>query len=161
MVMLSNVPSNPPEDTLARLQEAFFNSFKQHIFIKTVDIANWSSAQLPPYLQLVLACLGSVTAPSTGSTGYTTALGTPQDEVSAGLFVAGVNLWSVMLEVDNRETRLFEAILAVRVYLLYSIQSNPQEANCRMLCRLHYCPPMARCRQTARIAESRLAFYAT
>lgn len=113
MVMLSDVPTIPPEDTLARLQEAFFTSFNQHIFIKTVDIANCSSAQLPPYLQLALACLGSINAPSTGSIGYVMALETPEAEVSVGLFVAGVNLWSVMLEVDNREARLFEAVIAV------------------------------------------------
>lgn len=35
-------------------------------------------------------------------------------EVSSALFFASINLLSVMLEVDNREARLMEAVVAVR-----------------------------------------------
>jgi hypothetical protein len=115
MVMLSDVPAIPPEHTLAQLQAVFFSSFEQHVFIKSVAVANLCSGRPPPYLQLALACLGSVAATSTGSTSDITARESPQAEVSSDVFVAGVNLWSVMLEVDNRESRSCAAVVAVRV----------------------------------------------
>lgn len=115
MVLLSDVPAILPEDDLARLQAAFLTSFKQHIFINTVDVGDSPSSILPPYLQLAIACLSSVTSPLTSARAYGIGTGISQAEVPASLFLAGVNLWSVMLEVDNREARLLEAVVAVRL----------------------------------------------
>ena len=104
---------------MAQLQAAFFNSFKQHIYINTLDVAGSSSGVVPPYLQFALACLAAVTSPPTNVSPYNIASGTSDQDVSCGLFVAGVNLWSVMLEVDNREARLLEAVIAVDTVELY------------------------------------------
>ncbi|KIW19370.1 hypothetical protein PV08_03665 [Exophiala spinifera] len=46
-----------------------------------------------------------------------------QVDVSSGIFVAGVNLWSVMLEVDNREARLVEAVVAASFLATYGQMS--------------------------------------
>jgi hypothetical protein len=120
MVLLSDVASTLPNDDLARLQAAFLTSFKQHIFINAVDVTDSTSSPLPPYLQLAIACLASVTSPLTDTSAYSIGTETSQSEVSASLFLTGVNLWSVMLEVDNREARLLEAVVAVS-----SNQPNP------------------------------------
>lgn len=112
MILLSDVPGLPPEDELRRLQSAFFTSFKHHIFVDAIEVAALASP-IPPYLQFALASLSAVASSLSNSSSIETEK-TPAD-TSAGLFVAGVNLWSVMLEVDNREARLFEAVFAVSI----------------------------------------------
>lgn len=119
MVLLSDCSIYPPEDELQRLQTVFLTSFKQHIFIDAVDVVDSATIYAsPPYLQLATACLSSATTSSCVTTDMsllntTTSSGTSRTDISAGLFVAGVSLWSVMLEVDNREARLLEAVVAV------------------------------------------------
>lgn len=54
----------------------------------------------------------SFTTPSHSSTASNDS---SRQDVSAALFIAGVNLWSVMLEVDNREARQLEAVIAVSI----------------------------------------------
>lgn len=115
MVMLSNVPAIPPEYTIAQLQAAFFHSFEQHVFLKAVVARSLASGGPPPYLELALACLGTATAILPESPDSSITLELSQAQVAADLFVAGVNLWSVMLEVDNRESRACAAVTAVSV----------------------------------------------
>lgn len=112
MILLSEHPAYPPEHELVQLQAQFQTTFKRHIFIDTVDLLNSPMSALPPYLQLAISCLSSATSGPEHSSLY--AMGNEMSEVymSFGLFVAGVNLWSVMLEVDNREARLVEAVVA-------------------------------------------------
>jgi hypothetical protein len=105
----------PSENTIAQLQTIFFNSFEHHIFLKSVGIANFTLGHSPPYLELALACLGSISADFTDATNDIVTLERSQADVSAELFIAGVNLWSVMLEVDNRESRFCAATIAVRI----------------------------------------------
>lgn len=112
--MLSDVPTMLPEDELARLQASFFASYN-HIFLDGVDVASWSSNPLPPYLQVALACLGAAASSPSANTGaYAVTNGTDQPDVSAGLFIAATRLWTVIIEVDNREARMLEAVVAVR-----------------------------------------------
>lgn len=118
MALLSAVPAMPSEDELARLQEGFFTCFKHHIFIDTVDVVSTLSIT-PPYLQLALACISSVTSPLMTTNEQPNGNGTFPADVSTSSFVAGVHLWSVMLEVDNREARLLEAVLAVSALYFY------------------------------------------
>lgn len=113
MVLLSDVPEIPSEEELERLGAVFFTSFKQHILLAAVDMADSFSNLLPPYLQLAIACLGSAISCSQDINVSPTATDTIHGEESANIFFTGVNLWSVMLEVDNRETRLLEAVVAV------------------------------------------------
>ncbi|KIW58069.1 hypothetical protein PV05_02619 [Exophiala xenobiotica] len=122
MALLSDVPATPSEEQLERLQAAFFNSFKQHIFMNAIDVVGSPSDSLPPYLQFALACVGSMTSPEDACV-FTTPNGTVEIDVAAHLFVAGVNLWSVMLEVDNRETRLLEAVVAAVLLVTYGVLS--------------------------------------
>ena len=117
MALLSNVPQTPPEDELLRLQSAFSTSFKQHLFLNFVDNLSPSSSSLPPYLQFAYACLASVTSGPANTSPYNNVANEPSpSDVSAALFIAGAELWTVMLEVDNREARLLEAVIAVSLH---------------------------------------------
>jgi hypothetical protein len=110
MALLSSVPELPPEDDLTRLQGAFCATFKNHIFMSAIDIGP-SAAVLPPYLQLAMASISAITSPITIN--YLSGTSKSTTESSSDLFVAAVSVWSVMLETDNREARLLEAVLAV------------------------------------------------
>lgn len=115
MVLLSEHPIlYPPEDELVRLQAEFLMTFKQHIFVENVDVTDPPMCSLPPYLQLAISCLSLAVAPEMNTSPFAMEVGTNQRETCAALYVAGVNLWSVMLEIDNREARLLEAVVAVR-----------------------------------------------
>jgi hypothetical protein len=116
MVLLADLPPIPDEAELAQLQSSFFTSFKLHTYLDAVDIPNTTQSLTPPYFPLTLACLASAVSPRSSSNGYMLATNTSQAEVSASLFAAGLGLWCVVLEVDNREARLLEAVVAVRLY---------------------------------------------
>lgn len=117
MTLLSDVPSIPDNDELARLQSAFFTSFKQHIFLETIAIPDSTLSSPAPYLQLALACLASEIAPYTDPMNYNFGMGqSHKTEISSDIFYAGVKLWAVIMEVDNRETRRLEAVITVRIH---------------------------------------------
>lgn len=116
--MLSDVPSTPPDHVLAQLQQAFFSSFEHHVFLPPIISKSCSQGGPPPYLELALACLGATTATLSDSPNVANILESSQAQVAADLFVAGVSLWTVMLEVDNRESRLCASVTAVRLPLL-------------------------------------------
>jgi hypothetical protein len=73
-----------------------------------------SGELLPLYLRLSLACLASCNVPSpepfaTGSQ----RIRAVHPDTGKALFSAGVKVWGVMLEVDNREARKVESVMAV------------------------------------------------
>lgn len=121
MALLSSVPELPGEHDLAKLQDAFCATFQSHIFMSAVELGA-SSAGLPPYLQLAMASISSVTSPITIS--YLSGSSKAMSESSLDLFVAGVSVWSVMLETDNREARLLEAVVAVSPWSVTPIPSD-------------------------------------
>lgn len=111
MILLSDVPVLPPDHELEQLQDGFFSAFKHHVFMEGVEFPA-QNRLMPPYLQLAMASISAVTSPT--ANGYSLSTGKPAADLSTDLFIAGVNLWAVMLEVDNRESRLVEAVVAVR-----------------------------------------------
>lgn len=113
MAMLTSYVAIPRDDELNQLQSLFFTSFKQHIYLNAVDIPDYGPPSRPPYLQLALACLASAAAPTSNRVSSMTESVASQADASTLLFTVGVNLWSTMLEVDNREARKFEAVVAV------------------------------------------------
>lgn len=113
--MLSNLPMLPPEHTLAHLQATLSNSFEHHIFLNSVGIRSLTPGHPPPYLELALACVGSIFSPAASLTTPTSSDVLLTPSTSEDLFVSGMSLWSVMLEVDNRESRLCAATIAVRM----------------------------------------------
>lgn len=156
MVLLSDVSATPSEDQLERLQGVFFATFKQHIFIQAIDVVSSPSEIRPPYLQYALACVGSMTSPNVDNV-FTTPNGTIQTDAAASLFAAGQKLWSVMLEVDNRETRLLEAVVAVSG----SDQLADEHVHANSVSERRFCWSLtAYCHQTGRHGENHLACFA-
>ncbi len=115
MAILSGLPSLPEGDSLCQAQAEFNISFKQHVFLSGLIFPTPSSISIvPPYLKIGLACLGTATSknvPTNEHPGHRSSSGA--NDLAADLFVAGDSLWGVMMEVDNREARLFESVLAV------------------------------------------------
>lgn len=141
MVMLSDVPATPPDHIIAQLQQAFFSSFEQHVFLPPIIAKSISQGGPPPYLELALACLGATTANFSASPNVTMILEPSQVQVAADLFVSGVSLWSVMLEVDNRESRLCASVTAVRIPEIEGHSIVHDKANSEFSSRQHCLPP--------------------
>jgi len=73
-----------------------------------------SREPLAPYLRLSLACLASCLSPSPESFATVSeSIPSVKSDGGKALFLAGVKVWEVMLEVDNREARKFESVMAV------------------------------------------------
>jgi hypothetical protein len=115
MAILSTLPLLPADDALSQAQSSFFTIFKPHVFLSKIlfpDVS--SSSRMPPYLKISLACLGRAVSGDLSYEGGFGSLSPPVTDCSAsGLFLSGNGLWGVMLEVDNREARLLESIMAV------------------------------------------------
>ncbi|KIV92373.1 hypothetical protein PV10_03678 [Exophiala mesophila] len=123
MVLLSEVPPTPTDQELAHFQTLFSTTFKKHFFLDFMDNVPTSSSPTPPYLDFASACLGSITSSPTASHSSAASNDSSRQDVSAALFIAGVNLWSVMLEVDNREARQLEAVIAASLLSTYGLLS--------------------------------------
>lgn len=112
----SGLPPVPPDDQLSSLQGAFVETFGKHVFIRDLEAVRWTAANIPPYLQLALACMAvAVSGPFT--------LENVSHASSADLFVAGVDLWAVMVEVDNREARSLDAVISATLLSAYGVLS--------------------------------------
>jgi hypothetical protein len=109
MALLTEVPALPSSEELSRLQNTFDLVFIQHIYVRDLAIGSSQSSSTPPYLQLALACMASVFAPSL----ITEVARSDLPEASANLYLAGVDVWSIMLEVQNTEARTLDAVHSV------------------------------------------------
>ncbi len=106
MAMLDGLPDLPSEHDLCFLQSSFANTFQRHVFINSLRIEDLTLESAPPYLQLSFSCLAAVFVPAPGTSDHPA-------NASADIFLCGLNLWSVMLELDNSQARLLDAVLAV------------------------------------------------
>lgn len=119
MGILADLPF-PAQDVIDQAQALFSTSFKSHIFLKSITILEGTHARVrpPPYLGLSLACLGAATSQLHSLQGVAQAQEQRESVctryLARDLCISGQTLWGVMLEVDNREARLIESILAVR-----------------------------------------------
>lgn len=115
MATLSDIPFLLDGDDLSQPRALFFNSFKSHVFLKTIGISQPSPSQItPPYLKIALACLGTACSQRRQhGDGSQPDIPVSGNSLSSDLCLSGLRLWGVIMEVDNREARVLEAILAV------------------------------------------------
>lgn len=116
MALLSELPSLPSESEVHRLQGSFGLVFNQHILLKELEIGGPINGSPPPYLQLALACIASVFDSSIQN-----ASNDSSHNVSTDLFTAGIDVWTVMLEVQNTEARILNAVYAVSASQIVAI----------------------------------------
>ena len=109
--MLSDCPETPEAGQLASFDSLFQEVSKNVLFLRGISLP---PTLKPPYLQLASACLASCLSSSPDF--YVTLiqpLYTGRDDAARSLFMAGLSVWGVMMEVDNRETRKFESVMTV------------------------------------------------
>lgn len=114
LTLLSNLPDIPDSEELGRLESSFRALSKKFIFLRAISMPGSSRELLPPYLRLSLACFASCLSPSPESFATVSErIPAVQSDAGKALFSAGVKVWGVMLEVDNREARKVESVMAV------------------------------------------------
>ena len=114
MAVMADAPPLLNRDEIGRLEITFMKTFKRHIFMPLIDIPASSQGLSPPYLELSLACLASAVSQESikGEAIYRmTPVSSP--DTTHRLFSGAIQLMTVMLEVDNRQARLMETIMAV------------------------------------------------
>lgn len=98
--LLSSFPNHPLKSDLAHLRRVYTQVCNDHSFFRRISLPLVSREVVAPPLSFGLACLGAVHVRR------------PAEE-SRNLFIAGADLWAVMMEVDNREARSLDMITAV------------------------------------------------
>ncbi|EXJ67492.1 uncharacterized protein A1O5_09505 [Cladophialophora psammophila CBS 110553] len=111
---LSNFPDLSSDYDVDSLQQFFSHRFDKHILINSLPLPSQSQRSVPPYFKLALACLACASSP-----GRSTEHG--QGEKARKLFQAGNDLWTVILEVDNREARTLEGAIAPVLLTMYGM----------------------------------------
>lgn len=92
-------------DDLAYLRQVYVKACDDYSFFRRISLPSHSRENVAPPLCFGLACLGSIYAVR------------PAEE-SRKLFLAGMNLWTVMMESDNREARSLDMITAVSLLVI-------------------------------------------
>lgn len=106
LAMLSDFPATIPTPAeLDNFQESFAKFCGTHVFLGRLPIPQPSISResIVPPLRLATACLASIYAGNTPSE-------------ARDLFFAGAKLWAVMMEVDNRESRSLDSLVAVCIH---------------------------------------------
>lgn len=124
MVLLSNVPTIPDDSELDWLDLSFPTTFKRHILVNQFATVGETAGLLPPYLQIARACIAYASFSSEEKQARATTDGIELANAGDALFTAGAHLWAVMLEVDNREARMLEAVVAAVLLVTYGLFSN-------------------------------------
>ncbi|KAK1042990.1 hypothetical protein LTR74_018474 [Friedmanniomyces endolithicus] len=118
----------PNDEILLQSLTSFNTSFKKHLFLDKCPLhSSMEGSLVPPYLQLAFACLACALSSEPDSAQD------PSDHIlsstkhsAARLCRSGMTLWGVMMEVDNREARLVEAVLAGSLFATYaSLTADP------------------------------------
>ncbi|KAK6405340.1 hypothetical protein LTR95_018777, partial [Oleoguttula sp. CCFEE 5521] len=105
MILLSSLPKLPSDYDLTTISHSYAQIFEEHAFVKELGVGTLAASARPPHLQLAVACIAAaISDPIADDT---------ESPVASDLFHTGLKLWTVILEVDNREARNARAILAV------------------------------------------------
>ncbi|MCJ1471563.1 hypothetical protein MMC13_000203 [Lambiella insularis] len=120
LALLSDFPDMPNMAQLGVLESSFWGLSKHLVFLGTMAVPSGPKEVSPPYLRLSLACLASCLSRAAEVSG-TLSEWTHESRAAAvrALFVAGLKIWGVMLEVDNREARKVEAVMAISLLATY------------------------------------------
>jgi hypothetical protein len=114
LALLSNFPDIPDSEELGALELSFWALSKNMVFLRAISMTDTSGQLKPPYLRLAMACLASCLAPSSEMSAMDSGRSlTIQSDAGSALCSAGFKVWGLMLEVDNREARKIEAVMAV------------------------------------------------
>lgn len=100
LILFSNFPETPPNETLIPLIDAFHSLFQEKMpYLRSLPRAVFDRDNCPRYLQLAVACMGSQVSRAV---------------ISANrLWWAASRLLTAAVEIDNREARKMHLLSAV------------------------------------------------
>jgi hypothetical protein len=125
VALLSDIPAIPEHFELLRLWQRFLDQRKVMPFLNNVPIPSRSEDSITPHLLLSAAPF---------------ALLMEGDQQRArDTFVAAVSVWSALIEIDNRESRTEDSLIAV-----HPLPSPTQSKLCAYRRRVRCCPCTAR-----------------
>ncbi|KAK6429178.1 hypothetical protein LTR95_014677 [Oleoguttula sp. CCFEE 5521] len=157
MILLSSLPTLPSDYDLSTISQSYAQIFEEHVFVKELGVGTLTVSARPPHLQLAVACIAAaISDPIADVT---------EGSVASDLFHAGLKLWTVILEVDNREARNARAILAALLLSTYgTLSSDPLVSMktsaliCNIMCRrLRLTDPALSAYTTLNVTERDLA----
>nr|OQO24355.1 hypothetical protein B0A51_06639 [Rachicladosporium sp. CCFEE 5018] len=150
MILLSSLPKLPSDYDLSTISHSYAQIFEEHAFVKELGVGTLPVSARPPHLQLAIACVAAaISDPSVDGT---------EGSVAGDLFHAGLKLWIVILEVDNREARNAKAILAALLLSTYGTLSP--DLLIRMKTSALICNIVTMCRRL-RLTDPALSAYTT
>ena len=104
--VLAGFPELPLRDEVLRARTDFSATLQRHVFLRQVPLREGEDNSMPPYLLLACACNGrGLTDGSNGNRA--------QQDVARNLLIAADQLYSFMVETDNRKSRSVDTILSV------------------------------------------------
>ncbi|EMC98767.1 hypothetical protein BAUCODRAFT_120068 [Baudoinia panamericana UAMH 10762] len=131
MVLLSSLPSLPSDHDLLTLRQAYFPKFERHVFVRDLGSGNLIASSNPPYLRLATACVAAILSD------YANVVA--EESLGTNLFAAGARVWTVMVEVDNREARNVKTIVAAALLSTYgslSMNNGIRRKTSEILCNI-------------------------
>jgi hypothetical protein len=107
------------DDTVVQLQRPFSDTFKHHVYLDKLYLPNPAQKDIPfsAPLKYAQACISSMLREGENIEGEHIA--SSAHDLSVKLFELAVRLWIVTVEMDNRESRNNETLLAVRCHYRY------------------------------------------
>ena len=114
LVLLSEFPSMPDHVELTQLRLAFSTTYSSQLLLGSLSVPPASRNSIAPHLLFAMACMAAVAE--------------DEPDRPRKLFFAAITLWSVMMEIDNRETRTDEALVAVSPLSSYGLYADRRRA---------------------------------
>lgn len=111
--VLADFPPLPSSSDLADLRAVYATTWCAHAYFNREPIPEVNAASLPPYLSIAYACIGSILYSIFPSRDHNARSDLRSSGLARDLFLAGYKLSTFMVEVDNRQSRTSETILAV------------------------------------------------
>ncbi|KAF7590093.1 hypothetical protein BBP40_003249 [Aspergillus hancockii] len=125
MSLLSDlVDTSDWDHVLERWKCSFTETFEHHVYLKHLDLSTCPRKEIPSSapLEYAQACLSSLLSRNAGFSIHGNTPSSPI-QASAKLFEFGVRMWIVTVEMDNRESRNDEILLASSLLATYGLQS--------------------------------------
>jgi hypothetical protein len=108
LALLKDFPKHvPPHDELQRRREALSVAFTGNLFLNRLPVPSPDVESITAPMRFIIGCLVGAREPDTVA------------ETKA-LFFAATGLWAAIMEIDNREARSFELLVAVSSFLSLS-----------------------------------------
>ncbi|KIW27411.1 uncharacterized protein PV07_07149 [Cladophialophora immunda] len=119
MALLLDFPEIPSQERITSLCDDFSTIMKSHVFLNQLPLAQYCTDLTTPPLRLAVACLASMHGKAPGNE-------------SRHLFLAALDLWAFMTEVDNREARSLDMLMATILLNFFGVMTTDKAIGGKM-----------------------------